>query len=326
MPRWWKRKREEQDAELALNMMASPRGPALPREYMPGIFGEPSANPQRWTTVDTPGAPPTTYYGPTITNQYGQRMRPIPYQKPPKLKEKDMRRYWVKAAPPPPGTRVLLQDAPILGTNLYARVHIDGSLPPPGSIPVEYHGPILGELVEERDLGDWAPSREESDDSYYTSRSHARSLTAGSSSPAAAPVQADYYGPNYEGQAVPRLERPNISYHAYQGAPYPSAAGQYPSIPGSMPGNNYGSTQGEPVWAHGMGYTTPLNEQPNQSYYAFQGHAPPSAAFSSIPVPNLCLLIITVQLQVGGSRSVVWAMPSEPITFTMLLRARLIQQ
>lgn len=102
--------REEPDAELALNMVARPGGPAFPREYMPG------------TTIDTPGAPPTTYYGPTITNQYGQRMRPIPYQKPPKLKEKDMRRYWVKASPLPPGTRVFLQDAPILGTNPYARV------------------------------------------------------------------------------------------------------------------------------------------------------------------------------------------------------------
>lgn len=286
MPRWWKRKREEQDAELALNMMARPGGPALPREYMPGIYGEPSANPQRWTTVDTPGAPPATYYGPTITNQYGQRMRPVPYQKPPKLKEKDMRRYWVKAAPPPPGTRVLLQDAPILGTNPYARVHIDGSLPPPGSIPVEYHGCVLGEQVEEHDWGNGALRREDSDDSCYASQAHARSSAAGSSVPAPASVPADYYGPNYGGQAVPRLERPNISSHAYQGVPYPSAAGQYSSIPGSLPDNIYGPTQGGPFWAHGMGYTAPIHEKSNQSYYASQGHAPPSAAFPSIPVPG----------------------------------------
>lgn len=60
MPRWWKRKREERDAELALNMMARLGGPVLPREYMPGTYAEPSANSQRLTTVDTPGAPPTT--------------------------------------------------------------------------------------------------------------------------------------------------------------------------------------------------------------------------------------------------------------------------
>lgn len=276
MPRWWKRKREEQDAELALNMMARPGGPALPREYMPGVYGEPSANPQRWTTVDTPGAPPTTCYGPTITNQYGQRMRAVPYQKPPKLKEKDMRRYWVKAAPPPPGTRVLLQDAPILGTNPYARIHIDGSLPLPGSIPAKYYGPVLGEQVEERDLGDGALRREESDDSSYASPDHARSLAAGSSLPASASVPADYYGPNYGGQAVPRLERPNISYHAYQGVPYSSAAGQYPSVPGSMPDNNYRPTQEGQFWAHGMGHTAPLHEQSNQTNYAFQGHAHPT--------------------------------------------------
>lgn len=286
MPRWWKRKREEQDAELALNMMARPGGPALPREYMPGIYGEPSANPQRWTAVDTPGAPPTTYYGPTITNQYGQRMRPIPYQKPPKLKEKDMRRYWVKAAPPSPGTRILLQDAPILGTNPYARVHIDGSLPPPGSIPVEYHGSILGEQIEGRDLSDGTLPHEESDVIYYASRGHARSSAGDASSPAPPSVPADYYGPSYGGQAVPRLERPNISYHTYQGAPYPSVTGQYPSIPGSIPGNNYGPTQGGPVWAHGVGCTAPPHEQSNQSYFAFQGHAPLSAAFTSTHVPG----------------------------------------
>lgn len=47
------------------------------------------------------------------------------YVKPPKLYDRHFKRVWVQVPPPPKGTRVLLTDAPIMGTNHRARVHID---------------------------------------------------------------------------------------------------------------------------------------------------------------------------------------------------------
>lgn len=106
----------------------------LPAYYNPFMFNPyvPSTQyipPRSWQNAATNAVGTSG----TVLGTY-DTWRPRPFYpefvEPPKVRDKDYKRVWVRVSPPKAGTRVFMTDAPIMGTNPHARVLIDLPRPP----------------------------------------------------------------------------------------------------------------------------------------------------------------------------------------------------